>query len=149
MRSKRRAGLTIGVLGAVLVGSVLLATALGAVRVDLLGIVEMMLNKLGIAHFQPFWRSTDETIVFQIRLPRVLGAALVGSALGTAGVLFQGLLRNPMADPYIIGTSAGAALGAAIAMTANDARPFLIVALGDTQVAAELVTFAVERNRLH
>ncbi len=45
-----------------------------------------------------------------------MGSALVGAALATAGVLFQGLLRNPMADPYIIGTSAGAALGATIAM---------------------------------
>jgi iron complex transport system permease protein len=46
----------------------------------------------------------------------VIGAALVGAALATAGVLFQGLLRNPMADPYITGTSGGAALGATIAM---------------------------------
>ncbi len=47
---------------------------------------------------------------------RVIAAALVGAALATAGVLFQGLLRNPMADPYITGTSGGAALGATIAM---------------------------------
>ena len=49
-------------------------------------------------------------------MPRVLGAALVGAALSTAGVLFQGLLRNPMADPYVIGTASGAAFGAALAM---------------------------------
>ncbi|MEW6034796.1 MAG: iron chelate uptake ABC transporter family permease subunit [Chloroflexota bacterium] len=116
MRNRRHAWLIIGVLGAVLVGSVLLAVALGAVRVEPLAILEMGLNKLGLSQFQPFWRPADETIVMQIRLPRVIGAALVGSALGTAGVLFQGLLRNPMADPYIIGTSAGAALGAAVAM---------------------------------
>jgi iron complex transport system permease protein len=76
----------------------------------------MSLNKLTWADFTPTWRAVDETIIFQIRLPRVIGAALVGAALATAGVLFQGLLRNPMADPYIIGTSAGAALGATLAM---------------------------------
>src|SRR5258708_4742521 len=57
---------------------------------------------------------TEKTIVFQIRLPRVLAAALVGCALSIAGVLFQGLFRNPMADPYVIGTQGGAALGATI-----------------------------------
>ncbi|MBI2848459.1 MAG: iron chelate uptake ABC transporter family permease subunit, partial [Chloroflexi bacterium] len=62
------------------------------------------------------WKAVDETIIFQIRLPRVLGGALIGAALATAGVLFQGLLRNPLADPYIIGTSAGAALGATAAL---------------------------------
>src|SRR5258706_9386882 len=48
-------------------------------------------------------------------MPGVIGAALVGSALAVAGVLFQGMLRNPLADPFLIGTSSGAALGAAVA----------------------------------
>jgi iron complex transport system permease protein len=76
----------------------------------------MALNKLAIFDFTSTWQSAEETILFQIRLPRVIAGVLVGAALATAGVLFQGLLRNPMADPYIIGTSAGAALGATIAM---------------------------------
>ncbi len=60
--------------------------------------------------------STNSVIVFQIRLPRVLASALVGAALSVAGLLFQGLFRNPMADPYVIGTSGGAALGAGIGL---------------------------------
>jgi iron complex transport system permease protein len=76
----------------------------------------MALNKLAIFDFSSTWQAAEETIIFQIRLPRVIAGALVGAALATAGVLFQGLLRNPMADPYIIGTSAGAALGATVAM---------------------------------
>jgi len=99
-----------------LVIAFLLASALGAVTVPLPDILKMSLNKVAIFDFSPTWRAVDETIIFQIRLPRVIGSALVGAALATAGVLFQGLLRNPMADPYIIGTSAGAALGATIAM---------------------------------
>ncbi|EGK08892.1 FecCD family ABC transporter permease [Kroppenstedtia eburnea] len=57
-----------------------------------------------------------EAIIWQIRLPRVILAAVVGMALAGAGVVFQGLLRNPLADPYILGVSSGAALGAAIAI---------------------------------
>ncbi len=104
-------------LGGGLVAASLLASAFGAVTIPLPDIVKMALNKIAIFDFPSTWRAVDETIIFQIRLPRVIGGALVGAALATAGVLFQGLLRNPMADPYIIGTSAGAALGATIAMT--------------------------------
>lgn len=56
------------------------------------------------------------TILFQLRLPRVLGACLVGAALSSAGAAFQGLFRNALAEPYIIGASSGAALGVALAM---------------------------------
>jgi iron complex transport system permease protein len=62
------------------------------------------------------WPASAETIVFELRVPRVLTASLVGSALAVAGATFQGLLRNPLADPYVLGTASGAALGAAIAV---------------------------------
>jgi iron complex transport system permease protein len=60
------------------------------------------------------WPDSAETIVLELRLPRVLSALIVGSGLAVAGVTFQGLLRNPLADPYVLGTASGAALGAAI-----------------------------------
>src|SRR5213076_1486714 len=59
---------------------------------------------------------STELILFQLRLPRVLLAALVGAALAAAGAVFQALFRNPMADPAIIGVSSGAALGAIIVL---------------------------------
>lgn len=59
----------------------------------------------------------QDTIILQIRLPRVLLAALVGLGLAISGAVMQGLFRNPMADPYIIGISSGAALGAALSIT--------------------------------
>ena len=62
------------------------------------------------------WPAASETIVLDIRLPRVLTAMAVGAALSLAGTTFQGLLRNPLADPYVLGTASGAALGAAIAV---------------------------------
>jgi len=98
------------------VASLFLASTFGAVSIPFPDIFKMALNKIAFFDFPSTWNALDETIIFQIRLPRVIGGALVGAALATAGVLFQGLLRNPMADPYIIGTSAGAALGATIAM---------------------------------
>lgn len=55
-------------------------------------------------------------ILWQIRIPRILVAALVGMMLGVSGVVLQGILRNPLADPYILGVSAGAGVGAAAAM---------------------------------
>src|SRR6478736_3842706 len=60
------------------------------------------------------WAPTAEAIVMDLRLPRVLTAMVVGTGLAVAGATFQGLLRNPLADPYVLGTASGAALGAAI-----------------------------------
>ena len=65
----------------------------------------------------PFAENTDAQIFFIARLPRALAAALVGGTLAAAGVVFQGLLRNPLATPYTLGVSAGASLGAMIAIT--------------------------------
>lgn len=59
---------------------------------------------------------TTQTIVGELRLPRALLALMVGSTLGVVGAAFQGLLRNPLADPYIVGVSSGAAVGAALAV---------------------------------
>ncbi len=55
-------------------------------------------------------------VVYEIRLPRVLGAALVGAALGLSGAAYQGLFKNPLADPYLMGTASGAAFGVAVAL---------------------------------
>jgi iron complex transport system permease protein len=68
---------------------------------------------------RPFADNVDAQIFFVARLPRVLSAALVGSALAAAGVVFQALLRNPLATPFTLGVSAGAALGAMLAITAG------------------------------
>ncbi len=62
------------------------------------------------------WPASAETIILELRLPRVLTAMATGVALALAGATFQGLLRNPLADPYVLGTASGAALGAALAM---------------------------------
>jgi iron complex transport system permease protein len=65
----------------------------------------------------------DRSIVFEIRLPRILLGILVGASLSTAGCGFQALLRNPLADPYVLGVSSGAALGAIISLIATPHVP--------------------------
>src|ERR1700756_3114615 len=65
------------------------------------------------------------TIVWQLRLPRVAIAATVGAALGIGGALLQGMLRNPLVDPYLTGVSAGAAAAVAIAILVGIAAPLL------------------------
>jgi iron complex transport system permease protein len=116
IRGRGRLATVLLCLTAGLVLALFVASIFGTVTISLPDMVKMTLERITPLDFENTWRSADETIFFQIRLPRAIGAALVGAALATAGVLFQGLLRNPMADPYIIGTSSGAALGATIAM---------------------------------
>ncbi len=92
---------------ATLAVTLLVATSLGAVRVPLRDMVAALLHRHALS-------DTERTILLVIRLPRVLSAALVGAALAVSGLMFQGLFRNPLADPYIIGASGGAAFGACI-----------------------------------
>ncbi|HZU69675.1 MAG TPA: iron ABC transporter permease [Ktedonobacteraceae bacterium] len=101
-------------LSAILLFVILLGISFGSTPIPLGTIIEVLLNGTQLFHFAQPWYPTG-VIVWQVRMPGVFGAALVGAALGVAGVLFQGMLRNPLADPFLIGTSSGAALGAAIA----------------------------------
>ena len=66
----------------------------------------------------------QQIIVFDVRMPRLLMALVVGAALSVAGAAFQALLRNPLADPYILGVSSGAALGAILAVVFAATVPF-------------------------
>jgi iron complex transport system permease protein len=105
------------VLGALVVAlgvALALGATFGSVAIEPRSLAEMALNRTGLIHVAPTWQPQDEVIVFDVRLPRVVAAALIGMALGTAGAIFQGLLRNPLADPFLLGTSGGASLGAII-----------------------------------
>lgn len=98
---------------------------------------------------QPFTENIDAQIFFIARLPRVLAAGLVGGTLAAAGVVFQGLLRNPLATPYTLGVSAGASLGAMLVMTFGAAWPVGSVAFASLTGAglAVLVVYALARAR--
>lgn len=94
-----------------LLGISLLLSLLSLLLFPLVGPVSLDLNA---ALFEP--GSRDHTILMQTRLPRVLFAALAGGALSVSGVVFQAILRNPLASPFTLGISSGAALGAVIAI---------------------------------
>jgi iron complex transport system permease protein len=89
------------------------------------------------------WPATHETIVWVIRLPRVVMAALAGAGLALAGATYQGIFRNPMADPYVIGVSSGGALGAVLAMVAGVGRGLGAYAVPACAFAGALLTLAV------
>jgi iron complex transport system permease protein len=99
-----------------LLGAAVLGVSLGAVPIPPSEIASIVLAKLGLGTGTPWWPSSDETILFDVRLPGVALMAVAGAALGGAGAAYQGLLRNPLADPYLIGVAPGAGLGAVIAM---------------------------------
>ncbi len=113
----RGAAIRLAIVGFVALGAALvLGVGLGSVGVapgDTLGILAHRLFGVDVVQT---WPASAETIVVDLRLPRVLTSMLVGMGLAVAGVTFQGLLRNPLADPYVLGTASGAALGAAIAV---------------------------------
>ena len=112
------------------------ATALAAILLGpLVGSTSISLSRAFDAR-RPFAENPDAQIFFIARLPRTLAGALVGATLAAAGVVFQGLLRNPLATPFTLGVSAGAALGAMLAITFGPALAWVGVPL------APLASFA-------
>src|SRR4029077_18573527 len=100
------------ILAAILFVVVVIALKLGAVPVSLYGLGRDLLRVLFRQTSQ--LSSEYQLIIFDIRLPRILLAIFVGASLSVAGASFQALLRNPLADPYVLGVSSGAAVGAII-----------------------------------
>lgn len=78
-----------------------------------------LLNRLPFVSIHSGMSATDWSIIWQIRAPRVVLAALVGSTLSISGASYQGVFRNPLVDPYLLGVAAGAGLGATIVITVN------------------------------
>ncbi len=98
----------------ILIALFVISFALGRYPVSPLDVIKVLVSKvLPIEHT---WSTTVETVVLQIRLPRILAAVLVGASLAVAGTSFQGLFRNPLVSPDILGVSAGAGFGAALAI---------------------------------
>jgi iron complex transport system permease protein len=99
---------------ALLVVVTLAGLALGPTSIRLDDTARILLSHLFGLHTASRVSTTADTIVWNVRLPRVLLAGLVGATLGLTGATYQGVFRNPLADPYLIGVATGAALGATI-----------------------------------
>lgn len=112
MRLARRIplGLWYLALGAALVGMLVVSVASGTVRIPSGDVWAIIWHHLTGA-VNPWWSQARETIVLESRLPRGLTAAAVGASLAIAGGAAQGVTRNPLADPYLLGVSAGAGFG--------------------------------------
>ena len=118
-RRASRWKLTIIVLTAVLIPTIILSLNIGFAQIPFSTVLKILAKQipfLGGLVDSSNVSGVEETIILQIRMPRILADALVGAALASAGVVYQGIFKNPMADPYVLGVSAGAAVGAALAI---------------------------------
>ena len=116
----RLSGWTMTGLLTLLVAAVVAATSLGYIRLPFTAVLQIMAARLfdqpgWLAALDPVW----PVVVTEVRLPRILCSTVVGAGLAMCGVVFQGILLNPLADPYTLGVSAGAAFGAAVALLLN------------------------------
>jgi len=103
-----------------LVTVVIVAAGMGYIKIPLTAIVKIVASKLfGNQNLIEGINEVFPVVVIDVRLPRILTAAVVGGGLAMSGVIFQGILLNPLADPYTLGVSAGAAFGASLAILLN------------------------------
>lgn len=118
--------------------------AVGPVTIPPGTVVQLLLDRLGLGASPADVPGVFRTILFEIRLPHTALMALAGLALGASGAAYQGLFRNPLADPYILGVAAGAGLGAITAMTIQ--WPSTVLGMASVPAAAfvgALATVAV------
>jgi iron complex transport system permease protein len=126
----------------------LTATALTSLMLGQLGIPAGTVVKVLLSPFlamKKTWPPTVESILFDVRLPRLLAGMLVGAGLSVSGAAFQGLFRNPLVSPHILGVSAGAGLGAALAILFFGSILAIQVLSFVFGLAAVLMTYALSR----
>ena len=119
--------LAIGLVVVVLVA--VLAAGVGTVRIPPIAVAKILVSRLPMVDLAPTWPESWETILWQLRFPRVVLAGIVGAALALAGATYQGLFRNPLADPILIGGASGAGLGATIVLVTGVPYFFLGLSL--------------------
>jgi iron complex transport system permease protein len=116
-RSRSRPMLWLAVAVGLLVLAMLAGTAVGAIALSPVGVLATLADRLPGVDVDPRLSALDQNVLLELRLPRVLLAALVGGTLAVAGAGYQGAFRNPMADPYLLGAAAGAGLGATLVIS--------------------------------
>lgn len=100
-----------------------------------------------VAAIVPTWDPTVDTVVWQVRMPRALSAALVGAVLGCGGAVFQSLFHNPLVSPYVLGVSSGSGLGAALAILLGAGTAVTQVSAFATGMVAVSLTWFIARSR--
>lgn len=122
---KKKKTLTIIISILVLFFAVFIACSVGAANITAKDALKVIVSKIFNVDILGNIKPSTETIIWNVRFPRILLALLIGGVLSVAGTTYQGLLKNPMADPYIIGVSSGAAFGAAVAIASKITFEFL------------------------
>ena len=117
---------------------------LGRYPVSPVELVKIILS--GIIDIPQSWPDAAENVIFQIRLPRVLAAAVIGAALSLAGVSYQGMFQNPMVSPDILGASSGAGFGAALAILLGASYMGISVAAFLFGLAAVMLAYGSSRG---
>ena len=102
-----------------LIAAFVFSIALGAVFIPPFTIFRILAFRVVSLNITPDWPESFSAIILAVRLPHTVLALLTGAALGSSGAAYQGLFRNPLADPYLIGVASGAGLGAVFAMALN------------------------------
>jgi len=148
----KKMGLVLPVLAALLVFTVILAVALGAVYVPLGRSFRIILDNIGLID-DPTLPGDQVSIIYMVRLPRVIVACVAGAALSVCGAVMQGLFRNPMADPGVLGVSSGAGLGAIISITTGLAARSIytmpmFAAVGALGAVAVIYLLSLRRGRI-
>ena len=113
------------VLVLLLAGVMGISVSLGAVMIPLSKSWSILLHRILGDRFPVEWTVSEASIILELRLPRTISGVLVGAALSLAGAVLQALLRNPLADPFVLGISSGAAVGAVLAILGGLGSTFL------------------------
>ncbi len=129
-----------------LAGAALVAVSVGPAAIPFSTVLQIMADHLPLLPHRPV-PSLDADILWLVRLPRVVLAGLVGAMLAGAGASYQGVFRNPLADPYLLGIAAGAGLGATIVIISGGAAQALPPVAFVGGVAAVAVTYALGTSR--
>jgi iron complex transport system permease protein len=103
----------------ILVVALILSVAIGSVFIEPATVGKIILSQLPGIDLARDWPETFAVILLQVRLPHTILILLTGAALAGSGAVYQGIFRNPLADPYLIGVASGAGLGAVLALTIN------------------------------
>ncbi len=114
--AQQRRLVALGASGALLLAAVTAGVSIGAVQLAPSGVFSSLLRGVGVPLGTPLG-DLEAGLLLDLRLPRVVLAALVGGMLAIAGASYQGVFRNPLADPYLLGAAAGAGLGATLVIT--------------------------------
>lgn len=123
-----------------------LAATVGAAGLDAMAVIRALVDALPIVTVDSGLTEVEASILFEIRLPRLVLGAMVGAVLAVAGASYQGVFRNALADPYLLGVAAGAGLGATIAFAITRESALLAPFAFLGGLAAVVVTYALGRS---